>query len=67
MGYHKAYLKADAAKRNLDLDKYMDGSSDSDSSGAEDSLNNPKNVSPPSSPCRKYVCKLSKCESFYYG
>ena len=34
MGYHKAYLKADAESRNLDLEKFIqqDTSSESDSS-----------------------------------
>ena len=37
MGYHKAYLKADAASRNLNLERFRleDSSSDSESSGDE--------------------------------
>ena len=36
MGYHKAYLKADAAKRNLDIEKYREEDSTSDSPSSDD-------------------------------
>ena len=48
MGYHKAYLKAEAANRNLDLEKYKD-----DSTSESDKKN--KNVYSPNPVSCKYL------------
>ena len=58
MGYHKAYLKADAASRNLNLAKFRkDDSSPESESSDDESGKKTKNVSAivENSICCKYV------------
>ena len=46
MGYHEAYLEADAASRNLDLEKYQQKESTSESeSSSDEGRKKSKNVS----------------------
>ena len=45
MGYHEAYLKADAASRNIDLDLYKKETSSESDSSDDQTANVSKNVS----------------------
>ena len=54
MGYHTAYLKADAVARNLDLEKFRKEVAAEDSSESKSSNDEAKNVSSRSSEICKY-------------